>query len=102
MPLCGTDEASAIKLDDTIGKPWIETMPLQETDEALDIALDDANGEPYIEVIPLCKAGQVLYVVPGDASTLKTFLPCTLSHGTSPIGIVVPSDPPPELPPMSP
>jgi hypothetical protein len=36
MPLCGTDEASNIKLDDTIGKPKIETMPLKETDEALD------------------------------------------------------------------
>jgi len=34
---------------------------------------------------PLCKAGQVLYIVPCDASTLKMFLPSTLSHGTSPV-----------------
>jgi len=79
MPLCGTDEASAIKIEYTIGKPWIETLPLQETDESLDIALKDADGEPYINVISLCKACSVLYIVHGDASTLETFVPSTLA-----------------------
>ncbi len=74
-------------------------MPLRETDEALDIALDDADGEPYINVISICKACSVLYIVTHNASTLKMFLPSTLSHGTSPVGIVVPCNPPPEFPP---